>query len=367
MRKREKVQEMPRSINKGYRRQRTEPSRTPAWRRYALSSILCSLFLSLASTAVFAQAPIFPDRIGLYEKHAPQTLALPDRELLTEYGLEATETAEYTTVPEAPEKKRFNATAWRLADSTYAYALYQSKRPPGATASDFSANAARTSDGVLFAFGNYVFLFTGGQPDPADLEFLYNSLPRFANAPLPILLGLFPKEGIVPNSERYILGPVSLQRFAPEIPPSTAAFRLGAEAQLVKYKNPKGDISLAVFSYPTPTMARDQTVEFQKLPMAMVKRTGSLIAVALNPVDRDTAERLLGRINYQADVTLNEKPAGADLKRFGGQLMSMVALAGILMCVCVIAGVGFGGFRVIAKKLRKGEDPGAMITLHLDR
>ena len=42
-------------------------------------------------------------------------------------------------------------------------------------------------------------------------------------------------------------------------------------------------------------------------------------------------------------------------------------LSGVLMFLCVIAGVGFGGFRVIKKKFRKGEDPEAMITLHLDR
>ncbi|MEQ1947900.1 MAG: DUF6599 family protein [Bryobacteraceae bacterium] len=324
------------------------------------------LLLAVASPA-FAQAPIFPDRIGLYEKKAPKTMGLPDRDLLTEYGLEATENADFVTVAEAPEKKRYSATAWRLMDSTFAYAWYQAKRAPGATPTDFSANAVRTSDGILFAFGNYVIQFTGGQPDPADLQFLYNSLPRFSNAPLPALLKLFPTDGRIANSERYILGPVSLQRFAPEIPPSVAAFRLGAEAQLAKYKNSKGDINLAVFSYPTPTMARDQAAEFQKVPMSMVKRTGSLVAVSVNPADRDMAERLLGRVNYQADVTLNEKPPGADLRKFSGSVVSMILLSGILMCLCVIGGVGFGGFRLLKKKLRKGEDPEAIIALHLDR
>jgi len=360
---------MPRSIVAEDRRPTTEDTKSAPF-HYPLSSILCPLLvLALGcSASLFAQTGvIFPDRIGVFQKTAPKTLALPDRELLTEYGLEASETADYVTVPEAGEKKRFIATAWRLMDSTGAFALYQSRRALGATVSDFSANAARTSDGVLFAFGNYVIQFTGGEPDPADLQFLYNSLPRFSNAPLPSLLSLFPEEGRVPNSERYILGPVSLQRFAPNIPPSTAAFRLGAEAQLASYKSPAGLVTLAVFSYPTPTMARDQAAEFEKIPMAMVKRTGSLIAVSVAPPDRDAAERLLGRINYQANVTLNEKPPGADLKKFGGQLLSMVALAGILMCLCVIAGVGFGGFRVISKKIWKREDPDVMIALNLDK
>ena len=37
-----------------------------------------------------------------------------------------------------------------------------------------------------------------------------------------------PADGLIPNSERYILGPVSLDRFEPRIPPSVAAFHLGS-------------------------------------------------------------------------------------------------------------------------------------------
>src|SRR6185503_19513078 len=111
-------------------------------------------------------------------------------------------------------------------------------------------------NGLTLVYGNYVFEFGGTIPGTAELNQIYAHLPRWNNSPLPALPGFLPADGLIPNSERYILGPVSLQRFEPRIFPSTAGFHLGAEAELAKYKDPKGNITLLIFSYPTPTMAR---------------------------------------------------------------------------------------------------------------
>ena len=95
-------------------------------------------------------------------------------------------------------------------------------------------------------------------------------------------------EGLIPNSERYILGPVSLQRFVPPIAPSVAAFHFGAEAQSGQYQTPKGKLTLAIFDYPTPNMARERYDEFAKIPGAVAKRAGSLVAVTVQPPGRRT-------------------------------------------------------------------------------
>ena len=102
--------------------------------------------LACAAASLFAQSPIFPDQIGAYQKSAPKTIGIPDQALFEEYGLEATEAADYT----APDKKRFTATAWRTHDSTGAMALFQSRRPPGATVANFTPLSVHTSDGVIF-------------------------------------------------------------------------------------------------------------------------------------------------------------------------------------------------------------------------
>jgi len=324
------------------------------------------LLLCLSAISLFAQAPVFPDRIGPYQKSALQAPGVPDRALYEEYGLETTESANYATVESAPAQKHFSATAWRLHDSTDAMALFQSRRPVAATASDLTNLAVRTSDGFVFSLGNYVFEFRGGLPEPEDMAGFYNQLPKFENSPLPSLMRTLPASKLVPNSERYLLGPVSLQRFEPAIPPATAAFRMGAEAQSGKYQTDKGLLTLSIFTYPTPSMARDQTLEFQKLPGAMVKRTGPLIAVIVNPPDANAAERLLGLINYQAQVTLNEKVPGTDLRSFSKDIVSMILLAASLIGFCILAGLAYGGYRVLARKMSK-QDPDAMIVLGIGK
>ena len=320
-------------------------------------------------------AAIFPAQVGPYTKAAATTISVVDKELYDEFGLEETEAADFAIADSADKKagkkaaakKGFTATAWRLRDSTGALALFQFRRPSGAARADFAALAVRTSDGMIFAHGNYVIQVTGQLPQPNELTLLYGKLPRFENSPLPALSGYLPTAGLIANSERYILGPVSLSRFVTGVPPSTAAFRLGSEAQAGQYQTPKGPLTLAIFNYPTPNMARDQATEFQKIQGAAVKRTGPLIALILSAPDADAAERILGKVNYQASVTLNESPPQDVIKGAGNMLMAIFALAGIILCLCIVGGIGFGGFRLFRRKFMRKGDPGAMILLDLDR
>jgi len=119
-----------------------------------LQTLIFLLFVPL-----LAQAAIFPEHIGTFDKGAPTTLSMPDRALFDEFGLEATEQAEYKS-----DSKHFTATAWRFRDSTGALAFFEAHRPSGATPAPVSKLAASTSDGTIFAYGNYVFQFTGAVP-----------------------------------------------------------------------------------------------------------------------------------------------------------------------------------------------------------
>lgn len=314
------------------------------------------LFLPL-----LAQAAIFPDKIGTFDKGAPKALTMPDRELLNEFGLEATEQAEYKS-----EAKHFTATAWRFKDSTGALAFFEAHRPSGATPAPLSKLIASTSDGSILAYGNYVFQFTGAVPPATDLQPVYAQLPKLEQSPLPALMSFLPSVGLIPNSERYVLGPVSLERFEPRIPPSTAAFHMGAEGQLAKYKSPKGQLSLAIFDYPTPSMARERLLEFQKIPGAMVKRAGPLVAITIDPPDLDSAERLLAQVKYETNLTWSQKVPVNEVKGFARTLVNIFIFAGVVLGMCLVAGIAFGGFRILARKMGRPTDPDSMITLGLD-
>jgi len=328
----------------------------PVRQRKEVQKMPRSLILLLLAGAAYGA--IFPDQAGEFKKGPPKTIGVPDQSLYDEYGLDATEQAEY-----ASGAQHFTATAWRFRDSTGAMALFEARRPAGATPAKLAKLAVQTSDGVIFAYGNYVFQLTGAVP--ADISPLYANLPKLEQSPLPALMADLPVEGLIPNTERYVVGPVSLDRFGPGIAPSVAAFHLGAEAQTGKYRTEKGVLTLTIFNYPTPNMARDRLQEFEKVPGAIARRAGTLVALTLNPPDVDAAERILSRVKYETNIIWNEKVPQNEVKNTARFILNIFVFSGILIAGAAIAGLAYGGFRVVARKLNKGEDPEAMITLHL--
>ncbi|MBZ5603824.1 MAG: hypothetical protein LAO79_16110 [Acidobacteriia bacterium] len=309
--------------------------------------------------AVTASAAILPDQVGEFKKQAPKTLAAPDQSLYDEYGFDSTEQADYVA-----GTRRFAATTWRFHDSTGAMAMFEARRPALATRSAVAKLAVQTSDGIIFAYGNYLFQLTGAVPP--DVSVFYADLPKLEQSPLPALYGDLPPEDLIPNSERYVVGPVSLDRFFPGLAPSLAAFHLGAEAQIGHYSTPKGPLLLAIFNYPTPNMARERVAEFQKISGAMVKRAGPLVAMTLNPPDADAAEKILSRVKYETNITWNEKVPENEVRNTARLVLNIFVFSGILIALAATAGVLFGGYRFLFRKLHKGEDPEAMITLHLE-
>jgi len=202
----------------------------------------------------------------------------------------------------------------------------------------------------------------------AELTPTLEALPKLEQSQLPALMTYLPAEGLIPNSERYVLGPVSLERFEPRIAPSMAAFHMGAEGQLGRYKAPgsEAETNLAIFSYPTPSMARERADAFGKIQGAMVKRTGSLVAIVVAPADADAAERLLAKVNHQISLTFNEQPKEAKAKGFLGMVQNAIVFSFIMMGFCLVAGVALGGLTVLRRRFGKPENQEAMITLGLD-
>ena len=316
--------------------------------------------LILISFAACANAAVLPDQMGAFRKGPAAAVAAPDPALYAEYGLDAVEQADFIS-----EDRRFTITAWKLKDSTGALGLYDVLRPADAKPSTVAKLAGATADGVTFAYGNYVFQIKGSVPGPGELEELFTHLHDLDQAPLPTLAFDLPEENLIPNSERYILGPEALQRFEPRIPPSVAAFHLGAEAQFGKYRTRKGTMAVLIFSYPTPNIARERLIELQKIAGAVAKRSGPLVAVTIDPANADDAERVLAKVQYRAVLTLNQKIPTNETQTFAKLILNIFVLAGVLIGICLIAGVGFGGFRVLARKMGKPVGDEGIIELHL--
>ncbi|MCS7314059.1 MAG: DUF6599 family protein [Bryobacterales bacterium] len=319
---------------------------------------LTFLLLWLATgTVLKGQSALWPDRFGSFEKVSSRPIPLEDAAVWDEYGFQQAEEADYAS--QAAPPARFRARAWRLKDPTGALAAFQWQRPAKSQPSKLGALAVETGNGAMLAYGNYLFEFEGYKPQVPELEALFDRLPRLDQSAVPTLPSYLPARDLVANSERYVVGPESLAKFAPGIPPSMAAFHLGTEAQLGRYRGPKGEMRLAIFSYPTPQLARERAEAFRSLPGAMVKRAGPLVAVVLSPPDLDAAERLLAAVRYEASVSLSQYvPTRKDL--WWDLILNIFLLVGLLLLFCAVGGLAVAGWRM----RRKEGEP--MIMLHLD-
>ncbi len=318
------------------------------------SGVLKRLLLAGLLGTLAAYGAIWPPQIGGFKRTSSAPAAVQDRPLWDEYGLEEAETAGYSD-----GARQFAATAYRLKDPTGAFAAFRSSRPAGSRPSKLTDAAAESGEGVLFVFGNYLFQFAGWKPQLTELAGLLGQLPKLDQSPLPN--SYLPSKGLVANSERYVLGPAGLDRFEPGLPLPVVAFDRGAEGQIGQYDTGAGRVQMAVFSYPTPQMARQRLEVFQKLPGAVAKRAGPLVAVILAPPNPDAAERLLSNVMYRATVTADERvPTRRD--NIGDLMVNIFILVGIILAITIPAGVMVG----VLRRLGWGTSGDPMILLHLE-
>jgi hypothetical protein len=303
---------------------------------------------------------IWPENIGAWKRAATMQATLFDRPVWDEYGLKESEAARYENGSED-----FTVTGYRLQDTTGAMAAFDWQRPARSTVSKLAPLAADTGDGLLVVEGNYLLSFSGHKPDAAELRALFDGLRNVDTTVLPTLPANLPEQDRVANSERYITGPASLAKFIPSIPPSVAAFHYGTEGQMGFFNAPKGGLALVIFSYPTPQIAMQKESDFRGIPGGnLVKRSGPLIAVVLNPPDPDAAERLLAQVKYQAAVTLDQwVPSHKD--NIGNLVINAFILIGILLGFSIVSGLAFGGWRAFRRRGNRGDEADALTTLHL--
>jgi hypothetical protein len=307
-----------------------------------------------------AAAAIWPGQLGAFHRVSAQPAApSADQAIWDEYGFREGEAAQYEG-----DGRKFTATAWRFQDPTGALGAFEWLRPADSKPSTLAKLAADSLTGTILVHGNYVLRFEDYRPASPFLTTVIEGLKQVDNSTLPSLMNYLPSQDLIPNSERYVEGPAALQKFDPGIPPSTAAFHLSAEAQLGSFRVTGGDLKLAIFNYPTPQIARQQTAQFQQIAGAMVKRSGPLVAVTLSPANPDAAERLLSLVRYQADITLDER-VNTRRDNIGNLVINAFVLIGILLCFSLVGGLAFGSVRAFLRRDGRGEAADAMIVLHL--
>ncbi len=294
--------------------------------------------IALAFAAASLDAAIWPPQFKDNHLKSEQPVASAAGPVWTELGLQAAAKGDYGV---------FQASAYRFADATDAYSALE----------DLFDSKAQQVD-------NYVITCDGRCPSKADFQAL--TLPQRHHATLPTLGGYLPTKGLEPNSQRYVLGPVTLAAGVPEIPPALAVFELGTEGQVATYRNPSGPEKLVLLSFPTPQLARKQAGELEKLPGVVVRRAGPIVAVVPGAKDTAAANALVRQINYQATVNWDEKPKPiVTAQGVAKMILAILELAGFLIVFCALAGFAFAGYRLLARKLGHQSADEPMILLHL--
>jgi hypothetical protein len=299
--------------------------------------------------ALFASASLYgallPDKFGPWTKSSSAAVANDAATVWAEYGLAENERAEYTG------PRNFSLSAWQFKDPTGAAAAFDWQRPQGSRATAVAQLAAQFPGGALIAFGNYLLRFDGWQPGAEQIVELVQSLPKLSRAALPPLRAWLPVRHKIPGSERYVLGPASLEAFALGIPPATAAFEHSAEAYLARYRLQGGEGTLAVFSYPTHHIARERASAFEQIAGAQVRREGPLVAVVLGAPSREAAAPILNNVKYQAEFSWTEHVPKDTPQDAAKMILAIMLLAGILIACSVLLGLFVGGFRALFNRL----------------
>ena len=170
---------------------------------------------------------------------------------------------------------------------------------------------------------------------------------------------------------------------APPVSADLVDFSVRSEVTLGRYTTPSGEATLMLIYYPTPQLAADHLhridASHQRKPGESSvensgefydKRSGPIIAIAAGPVSERDARELLGRVNYEANVTWSENTSFDPKKDLGKLLVNIILLCAILGAMAIVAGVAFGGIRILMKRLfpdRVFDRPEQMefISLHL--
>jgi len=208
----------------------------------------------------------------------------------------------------------------------------------------------------------------------AELREMAESLPLPSGNTrnLPGLPAYLPTQSYVKNTAKYVVGPAALQNLEAPVPAELVDFNAGAEVVVGNYNSSGGEATLMLISYPTPQIAADhlRRIEAARSPGPQVstnapaananpilqgpifdKRTGPIVVVAAGPLSQAEAKSLLASVNYDANVTWNENTYFTKRDNLANLLVNVIILCFIIIGFALIAGVAFGGIRILAKRL----------------
>lgn len=348
-------------------------------RRRSIAAGVAALLLLVAVWAVAAPAPartpqaMLPDSFAGWNAtahatfSASQAASFEDAASAAATGEFGFESAEQDTYARGGDTLR--VIAYRMKDPSGAYGEYLYLRAPRMTRARLGERSSISEKRALVLIGNIV-LAVNGPNLPAhsdDLGALVAAVkPRAEMGLLPTVTDHLPARKMIPGSERYILGPQTLNQFVALAPGDWLEFSYGAESAIAKYKlSGRGDATLIITDYPTPQLAEHVLNELEKQfdvndskgagaqpnsrPL-FASRSVTFLAIVVGAHSRAEAGILLDQVHSGEEVTWDAPTLGLNQPEWT-TVIAGIAIGTCILCVfSLIAGIAFGGVRLVVKR-----------------
>lgn len=285
-----------------------------------------------------------------------------DTPAFREYNVKSVEQRSYTQGTQTA-----SVTLYRLRDPSSAYGAYTFLRNDTLTAAELGSYASASHDRALIVVGEMLLDVSAppkqARPPDADLRQLAALLGKKADhTPYPFVGEHLPEMGRVRDSERYVIGPLSLAHFVPLGTDDWMGFDHSAETILATYKVAGKDETLLITSYPTQQVAAAKFAgmlrRFVFDPPGGVqpgqnvlfgKRVSSFVAVVVGAPSRQAANKILDQVGYESNVTWDEPKQTLTEPSINSMIVEAFVGTGAIMVFAVAAGIGFGGIRILVK------------------
>jgi hypothetical protein len=298
--------------------------------------------------------------------------------LLKEYGFKDFEGGTYTRA----DGRKLKIKAARFEDASGAYGAFTFYKMPQMLNERIGDQGASLNERVLFYIGNILVDAVFQQlsaMSAAELRELAEALPKPGGsiANLPGLPAYLPKESYLKNTAKYVVGPLALEANGAPLPVKYVDFSKGAEVVLGGYNLSGTQATLMLISYPTPQIAATELKQIELAQQAhqldsivTAKRTGPILVLASGSISSGDAKSLVSDVNYDADITWNERTNFTRRDNAANLIVGVILLAAIVCGISIVAGIAFGGFRVAIKRLLPGKvfdrpEDVEFISLHL--
>lgn len=184
---------------------------------------------------------------------------------------------------------------------------------------------------------------------------------RSAREAVGVLPPPLPPRGLVPGSEKYLMGMEAARRVLPSFRTDFIGFTEGAEVQLASYltsSTGNARTSLIVINYPTPQIARLRFAAMEKFlkvnqdrgaDSLYGRRQGSFVLMVLNSGSQAAATRLLDEFKVSQNVSWDQRYPGD--KPITLQVVELI-LSNLLLVLILVSFAVLGGVLVfVAKRL----------------